>query len=149
MAHRGNALSTAFIRQRGARTQQEIADAAGVSRDTVQAVEVGRRSNFRPSVRRALEAAVGWAEGGFEVAEAGGEPELLPEPVGGVERGFDPITASQDALGKHAQWISDTSGDPTLGDQWLDRIVERRRQAAAKDGIRPLGGTEDKQRDAV
>ncbi|MFI6700275.1 helix-turn-helix domain-containing protein [Streptomyces sp. NPDC050509] len=67
-------------------TQVQLAELAGLSEGTVQAVEGGKRfARVTPSIRT-MARAVGWTEGSPDAVLDGGEPTLAP-PHQGAERG--------------------------------------------------------------
>jgi len=72
-------LGAAIVAARKARgwSQQDLADASGVSLSTVQNFEAARRFRRVPTTLKQIEAALEWETGsGLEIAQ-GGEPRLL------------------------------------------------------------------------
>jgi DNA-binding XRE family transcriptional regulator len=129
MKNRGATLSEAVMRQRGRMTQEELADKAGVSVDTVQAIELGRRTTFRAATKNALETALGWKRGSIDAILAGGNPtvdDTVPAAPRVVVPTVDPMTANHVELGRVADWISTTAHDTSLGERWMARVLGRR-----------------------
>lgn len=138
MGKRIASLADAVMAQRGrlGLTQEELAAKAGISVDTVQAIEHGHRTTFRTRTKAALEGALGWAPGSIDAIAAGGTPTIdTREPARPTIPGMltiDPDTASHVDLGRVADWISATSRDPALGERWMRRILDRRALKARK-----------------
>ena len=114
-------------------SQEELAERAGVARDTVQALELGRRTNFRSKTKRKLDKALQWVQGeGIEALEAGREPREDgvvnddPETAAVVEL----FTASFARLGEMADDLGQAAKNPTVGTQWMTDVLELRERAA-------------------
>lgn len=115
-------------------SQEELADRAGIARDTVQALELGKRTNFRSKTKRKLDTALKWVQGeGIEALEAGREPREAqsvnddPETAAVVEL----FTASFARLGQLADERGRAASDPTVGTQWMTDVLELRERAFA------------------
>ncbi|WP_158784684.1 hypothetical protein [Streptomyces sp. NRRL B-1322] len=59
---------------------RQVAEQAGISYETLRAIRKGEQAGG-DLTRRGLERALQWETGGFEVAEAGGEPAVLAGPA--------------------------------------------------------------------
>jgi transcriptional regulator with XRE-family HTH domain len=115
-------------------SQEELAERAGVARDTVQALELGKRTNFRSKTKRKLDKALQWVPGeGIEALEAGREAREEqpanddPETASVVEL----FTASFARLGELADQHGRAAKDPTVGTQWMTDVLELRERAFA------------------
>ncbi|MBN9739527.1 hypothetical protein DMP23_46680 [Amycolatopsis sp. A1MSW2902] len=60
-------------------TLVELADAAGMSRETIRAAAAGRR--LRPTNKRLLEDALRWEPGSVDAIKRGNEPTSIAEPA--------------------------------------------------------------------
>ena len=119
-------------------TQRELADRAGVSVDTIQAIERGSHATHRPGTKTALEDALDWTTGSIDALLAGGH-ETLADIVQTTHRSvipdIDTATAPHADLAQVADWISDTAGDRALGDRWMVQVLQRRASDASSSDI--------------
>lgn len=154
MKSRGITLSEAVMRRRGqlGRTQEELAKAADLSVDTIQAIELGRRSRFKSTTKAALEGALGWEPGSVDAVAAGDNPTLAEPHANNTRRPFpmdiDPMTASHADLGRVADWVSSTAREPALGARWMRRVLDRRADTQ-RPSIAPQRVKEANSRDVV
>jgi transcriptional regulator with XRE-family HTH domain len=114
-------------------SQEDLAERAGVARDTIQALELGRRTSFRTRTKRKLDKALKWIEGeGIEALEAGQEPA-----EDGSQAADDPLTAavvelftaSIARLGQLADDYGRSVGDPNKGARWVADVLDLRDRA--------------------
>lgn len=65
----------------GIKTAAEFAARAHVSIETIGNIENGRRTNYTPGIRAAVEDVLGWAQGSFMAVADGAKPTLKPDPL--------------------------------------------------------------------
>lgn len=76
-------------------SQVDLAQAVGIGRSTVQAVERGKEYTKPAAVHRVIARAVGWTDESIELVLAGGEPEALAPPIAqAVERNVESAVSS-------------------------------------------------------
>ena len=129
-------------------SQDDLADRAGVARDTIQALELGKRTSFRPRTKRKIDKALRWVEGqGVEHLDVGLEPVEEPDAASVtdplVAAVVEMFTASISRLGKIADDYGRSVGNPAQGARWMtdvlelrDRAFELASQQSSKDGQR-------------
>ncbi|MFB7171122.1 multiprotein-bridging factor 1 family protein [Streptomyces sp. NPDC056254] len=73
-------LDGAMDKRRQARglTWRQVAEQAGISYETLRAIRKGEQAGS-DLTRRGLERALLWETGGFEIAEAGGDPAVVAD----------------------------------------------------------------------
>lgn len=125
------ALAAAVVKRRGEElglTQKELAERAGVSRYTVQAIERAEGRHLLPETRAKLEDALELERDSISDVLHGRGPLRARGSVSieTVEQPFDVNTASYEQLGQHSEWLSSTSGDSTLGPRWMAAVLEKR-----------------------
>ena len=131
-------LGDAVVRRRQTfdMSQEELAIKAGVARDTIQALELGRRSSFQPKTLRKIDVALKWVKGmGLEEIKQGREPQddagamASDDPV--VAAVVELFTASIARLGELADQRGRAAGDMTVGARWMTDVLELRERAVA------------------
>lgn len=123
-------LADAFVRRRGelGLSQVQLAKEAGLSKEIVQAIEGRAGRNLRSGSKRKLEAALGWVSGSIDdLLDQDAPPRLVtdlaPAPI---DETFDPMTASNEELGRWADRLSEQSDDPVVGVRWMMGIQQKR-----------------------
>lgn len=120
------------------KSREQLAEDAGQSVDAIRAIEQMEDRNYRPATKRALEQALGWVKDSIDDALYRNQsPKLLPTAFRGDSvEAFDPMTASHSELGAHADWLSETSGDPAVGAAWLAGVLRQRQtvESSHSDG---------------
>jgi transcriptional regulator with XRE-family HTH domain len=118
------------------KSREQLAEEAHMSRDAIRAIEQMEDRNYRPATKRALEQVLGWVEGSIDgILDRKQPPKLLPTAFrADAAESFDPMTASNAELGAHADWISETSGDPAVGAAWLAGVLRQRQAVEVSHG---------------
>lgn len=100
-----------------------FADASGLSRRTINDVEVGKRSNYDQVTIRQIEYALGWNDGSISSVLAGGEPTSVEDPAAvgmpGPARLADAVRRRRDELGMTRDELAERSG---LSGRMVDAI---------------------------
>lgn len=83
MATGAQRLARHVIRDRKARwrSRQAFAAAAGVSKRTVDRLELGEASAYRETTKARIEAALDWTDGSFDRILRGGRPSYVRDPL--------------------------------------------------------------------
>lgn len=79
-------------------TQQQLADAAGVTRTTIKNLEGARTPTRLPSSIAAVEQALGWTPGSARTVLAGGVPTIIIGPDGAYPPAQDPYQPLSERL---------------------------------------------------
>lgn len=110
--------------------QRELADLAGVSLATVQAIEGGKTfARVTPTIR-ALARLVGWQEGSAEAVLAGGEPTYMPAAATG-----------------QLELLDHGAPEPAERDDWAERIPLRIREEVREGQVLDSGTYDLSQKD--
>ncbi|MEV8610186.1 hypothetical protein AB0383_20055 [Amycolatopsis sp. NPDC051373] len=99
-----------------------------MSIDVVQAIEGMEERQLRPGTKKKLEDGMQLEPGSIDdvLHDRGPFREQGSVDVATVEQPFDPMTASNEELGRHADFLSKSSGDPTLGPRWMVGVMQKR-----------------------
>lgn len=111
-------------------TQKEVIERGGPSKNVLQAMESGARRAYRRDSKEALETVLRVKSGSVDkVLFHGGTLEPIDTAV---EHGFDPMTSSLEALGRHGDLLNQSARSKTVGPQWMIGVLQERIELAGR-----------------
>ncbi|MCA1570808.1 MAG: helix-turn-helix transcriptional regulator [Chloroflexi bacterium] len=118
----------------------DVAEAAGITAETLRQVRSGH-ADIRPLTARAIEQGLRWKLGSIKAVLAGGEPDVLPEPVTATRSTTWNVAADVTPAQQDGGYVSQAGeGGGAMGNAEVIEVIQKMAEdvASIKDEISDL-----------